>query len=194
MWKYHKCGGYIPLGSWFTCGASLDEWQVSEFSHYRDSRSTVLLDSQGFEVECEAWNLLTLQMIFFCLFFCLVGMFFGSFLEFWRLCGVCGHWKFWYSIVRWQVNPLCKYCIWTILEVRESYDDKTQRKFNPIIVWGWKTNENWFVNSNKLVKFGSLGFSRCYVKYANVKVICELEMYMDHDSRTRKWIIPAWKS
>jgi len=42
---------------------------VSEFCHYRDSRSTVLLDSQGLEVECEAWNLLMREMIFFGLFF-----------------------------------------------------------------------------------------------------------------------------
>jgi hypothetical protein len=48
--------------------------------------------------------------------------------------GVCGHWKLWYSIVRGQVDPLCKYCTQTILEVRESNDDKNQRKFNPIIV------------------------------------------------------------
>jgi hypothetical protein len=46
---------------------------VSDFSHYRDLRSTVLLDSQGFEVECEAWNLLTLQMILFIFVFCFGG-------------------------------------------------------------------------------------------------------------------------
>jgi hypothetical protein len=64
---------------------------VSDFSHYRDLRSTVLLDSQGFEVECEAWNLLTLQMILF--IFCFLFWWVCSLDPFWSFedYGVCGH-------------------------------------------------------------------------------------------------------
>jgi len=64
---------------------------VSEFCHYRDSRSTVLLDSQGLEVECEAWNLLMHQMIFF--WFVFLFRWVCSLDPFWSFedYGVCGH-------------------------------------------------------------------------------------------------------